>query len=125
MANTPRGNGEVIRMLLGAVDSADDERIGSLTTDDVQFRFGNSAPTNTQAELVAAARAFRGMIDGLRHTVVQLWEVDGTVIAVMSVHYRRLDGAELDLPCCNIFHLRGGVVNNYRIYMDVNPVLAP
>jgi limonene-1,2-epoxide hydrolase len=38
---------------------------------------------------------------------------------------RRLDGRELNLPCCNVFGVHDGVVNDYRIYMDVNPVLAP
>ena len=47
------------------------------------------------------------------------------VVALMDVHYRRLDGGELNLPCCNVFGVRDGVVNDYRIYMDVNPVLEP
>jgi hypothetical protein len=47
------------------------------------------------------------------------------VVALMDVNYRRLDGRELTLPCCNVFGVRNGVVNDYRIYMDVNPVLAP
>lgn len=47
------------------------------------------------------------------------------VVALMEVYYRRLDGRELNLPCCNVFGVHNGVVNDYRIYMDVNPVLAP
>ncbi|MFZ0905709.1 MAG: hypothetical protein WAN71_17945 [Mycobacterium sp.] len=92
----------------------------------MHFRFGNAAPPNTQSELLAAARSFRDAIADLRHTILDLWEVDdGTVIAIMDVHYRRIDGGELDLPCCNIFGVHNGVVDDYRIYMDVNPVLAP
>jgi len=49
----------------------------------------------------------------------------GTVIATMDVYYRRLDGQELNLPCCNVFRVRSGAVYDYLIYMDVNPVLAP
>ena len=47
------------------------------------------------------------------------------VVALMDVHYRRLDGRELKSPCCNVFGIHDGVVDDYRIYMDVNPVLAP
>jgi hypothetical protein len=43
----------------------------------------------------------------------------------MDVYYRRLDGRELTSPCCNIFRVDNGLVDDYRIYMDVNPVLAP
>ena len=48
----------------------------------------------------------------------------GTVVAELRVTYRRHNGAELTLPCCNIFRLRESLVDDYRIYMDVNPVFA-
>ncbi|MGA9675328.1 MAG: nuclear transport factor 2 family protein [Mycobacterium sp.] len=58
-------------------------------------------------------------------TFTGAWEVDGgTVIALFDVYYRRLDGGELTLPCCNVFRVQNGLVLSYLIYMDVNPVLA-
>jgi len=61
----------------------------------------------------------------LHHTILDLWEVgDDVVVKLMDVHYTRLDGRELNLPCCNVFGVRDGVVNDYRIDMDVNAVLA-
>jgi limonene-1,2-epoxide hydrolase len=47
------------------------------------------------------------------------------VVAILDVHYRRLAGRELKLPCCNVFRVSDGVVGDYRIYLDVNPVMAP
>jgi hypothetical protein len=41
------------------------------------------------------------------------------------VYYRRLDGVELNLPCCHVFRLRDGRVYDYLMYMAVNPVFAP
>ncbi|MDT5409495.1 MAG: hypothetical protein QOG14_1715 [Mycobacterium sp.] len=118
--------GDLVRTLIRAVDAADQNTIATLTATDVHFRFGNGDPTDTQSELLAAAQLFRDAIADLRHTILDLWEVgDGMVVALMDVHYRRLDGRELNLPCCNVFGVRDGVVNDYRIYMDVNPVLAP
>jgi limonene-1,2-epoxide hydrolase len=126
MTDTPQTHSDLVRRLIRAVDESDHDVIATLTAADVHFRFGNAASTNTQSELLAAARSFRDAIAELHHTILDLWEVDdGTVIALMDVHYRRLDGGELTLPCCNVFGVRNGVVNDYRIYMDVNPVLAP
>jgi hypothetical protein len=62
----------------------------------------------------------------LRHDLVDLWEIgDDVVVAIMDVAYRRLDGGELNLPCCNVFRVTSGLVRDYRIYMDVSPVIAP
>jgi len=116
---------DLIRTLIRAVDNSDYDTVASLTANDVHFRFGNAAPTDSRSELLAAAQSFRGAIAGLRHTVVDLWEFDDTVIATMEVRYRRLDGGELNLPCCNVFRMHDGVVREYLIYMDVNPVIAP
>ena len=46
------------------------------------------------------------------------------MIAITDVHYERLDGRELNLPCCNVFRVRNGCVDKYLIYMEINPVLA-
>jgi hypothetical protein len=126
MTDSPRTQGDLIRSLIRAVDDSDHDTIAALTAARVHFRFGNAAPTDTQSELLAAARSFRDAIADMRHTIVDLWEVDdGTVIGLMDVYYRRFDGRELNLPCCNVFGVHDGVVNDYRIYMDVNPVIAP
>jgi ketosteroid isomerase-like protein len=118
--------GDLVRTLIRAVDAADQNAIATLTATDVHFRFGNADPTDTQSELLAAARSFRDAIADLHHTILDLWEVgDGMVVALMDVYYRRLDGRELTLPCSNIFGVHNGLVDDYRIYMDVSPVLAP
>jgi len=126
MTDTRFTAGDLVRTLIRAVDAADQNTIATLTAADVHFRFGNADPTDTQSELLAAAQSFRNAITDLHHTVLDLWEVgDGMVVALMDVYYRRLDGRELTLPCCNIFRVHNGLVDDYRIYMDVNPVLAP
>ena len=117
---------DLVRTLIHAVDDGDQNAIAALTAKDVHFRFGNAAPTSTRSELVAAAQSFRDAIADLHHSILDIWEVgDGMVVAIMDVYYRRLDGRELTLPCCNVFGVHNGVVDDYRIYMDVNPVLAP
>lgn len=123
MTDAPQTNIDLVRSLIRAVNNADHNAIAARTATDVHFRFGNAAPTSTQSELLAAADSFRAAIADLRHTVLDIWEVDDTtVIAIMDVYYRRLDGRELNLPCCNVFRLRNGLVESYLIYMDVNPV---
>jgi limonene-1,2-epoxide hydrolase len=126
MTDSPRTPIDLVRTLIRAVDDSDHDTIATLTAKDVHFRFGNAAPTSTRSELLSAAQSFRDAIADLHHTILDIWEVgDGMVVAIMDVYYRRFDGGELTLPCCNVFGVHNGVVDDYRIYMDVNPVLAP
>jgi ketosteroid isomerase-like protein len=126
MTDSPRTHSNLVRTLIRAVDDSDHDTIAALTATDVHFRFANVAPTSTRSELLAAAQSFRDALADMRHTIVDLWEVDtSTVVGLFDVYYQRLDGRELNLPCCNVFRVRDGVVNDYRIYMDVNPVTAP
>ncbi len=126
MQTRPDSAANTVRVLLGAVDSSDFDTIEALSAPDVYFRFGNAEPTHTRSGLVAAAQSFLGSIAGIQHELVDIWEIgNGTVVAIMDVHYRRLDGRELNLPCCNVFRVSDGIIRDYRIYMDVNPVIAP
>lgn len=115
-----------IRDLFAAVDAGDAERVGGFVTEGVRFRFGSAEPLTGRANLVAASRQFAASIAGLHHEITDLWQpAPGTVVAELQVTYHRHDGVELTLPCCNIFRLSGdGLVDDYRIYMDVNPVFA-
>ena len=121
MTDKPGTHLDLVRTLIRAVDAADHDAIATLSAADEHFRFGNSAPTDAQSELLAPAQSFRDAIADMRHAVLDLWEVDdGMVVALMEVYYRRLDGRELNLPCCNVFGVHNGVVIDYRIYKDVN-----
>ena len=115
----------LVRDLFAAVDTRDPQRVGGFVTDGVRFRFGNADSLYGKDALVAASGAFSAAIAGIHHEITHLWEPEpGTVVAELRVTYRRHDGSELTLPCCNIFRVRHGLVDDYRIYMDINPVTA-
>jgi ketosteroid isomerase-like protein len=117
---------DVVRELLAAVDGGDLAAVAAIVTNDVHLRFGNVEPTDGKADFIKTTQAVFGSIAGIRHDILDIWEVEAeTVVAVMDVHYTRLDGGELTLPCCNTFRLRDGLVHDYRVYMDITPVLAP
>ena len=107
------------------MDSGDVDALCRRVTDDVRFQFGNAEVTAGISAFEAASRAFLQSIAAMRHELLDLWEAEGgTVIAAMTVHYERLDGQKLSLPCCNLFSTRDGRVHDYRVYMDINPVFA-
>jgi len=46
------------------------------------------------------------------------------LVTELDVHYTRLDGGQVIVPCCNVFRLRDGSVAEYRSYIDATPVYA-
>jgi ketosteroid isomerase-like protein len=49
---------------------------------------------------------------------------DDVFVTELEVHYTRLDGGQVTLPCCNVFRFRDGSVAEYRSYIDITPVYA-
>jgi ketosteroid isomerase-like protein len=93
-------------------------------TDDVQLRLGNAESVRGKSAFVEAVNAFLASVGGFRHEVLSVWSDGDALIAEFDVHYTRLDGGEVTLPCCNVFQLRDGLVAEYRSYIDATPVYS-
>jgi ketosteroid isomerase-like protein len=111
-----------VQAIFAAFDSKDIAALAALMTDDVRVQIGNADVVTGKAEFVEALHVFVGSVSSFRHTVTIVWSDVDAVIAELRVHYTRLDGTELTLPCCNVFRLRDGAVGDYRVYMDITPV---
>jgi ketosteroid isomerase-like protein len=113
-----------VRKVFAALDALDVPALAALVSDDVHMRLGNSEPVDGKEAFVETAEGFAASVAGIRHEIHSLWAVDGALIAEMDVHYKRHDGRELTLPCCNTFRVRDSLIADYRVYMDINPVYA-
>jgi ketosteroid isomerase-like protein len=110
--------------IFAAFDAKDIVALAALMTDDVRLQIGNAEVVNGKEEFTRSLEAFFASVAGFRHAVTNVWSDVDAVIAELQVHYTRLDGIELTLPCCNVFRIRDGAVADYRVYMDINPVYA-
>jgi ketosteroid isomerase-like protein len=111
-----------VQEIFAAFDSKDIDALAALVTDDVRLQIGNADVVNGKSDFVQALQAFVMSVARFRHTVTHVWSDVDAVIAELRVHYTRLDGTELTLPCCNVFRFRDGAVADYRVYMDITPV---
>jgi ketosteroid isomerase-like protein len=110
--------------IFAAFDAKDITALADLMTDDVRLQLGNAYVVDGKPQFIEALQTFFGSVAGFRHTVINVWSDLDAVITELRVHYTRLDGTELTLPCCNVFRLRDGAVADYRVYMDITPVYA-
>jgi ketosteroid isomerase-like protein len=119
-----RSSLQFAQAIFAAFDAKDVAALAALMTDDVRLQLGNADIVNGKAEFVEALETFFVSVAGFRHAVVNVWSDLDVVIAELKVHYTRLDGTGVTLPCCNVFRLRDGAVADYRVYMDITPVYA-
>jgi len=117
----------VLMRVFEAMDDGDVDGMVAHMTDDVVTRLGNEDEVRGTAAFRALFGHVGQAVKGLRHEVFGLWHAveDFDVwVAQLRVTYTRLDDSTVTLPCCNMFRMRGELVAEYRVYVDINPVLA-
>jgi ketosteroid isomerase-like protein len=106
------------------IDSFDPDRFVANLTPDVTFRFGNADPQTGRDAVREGVAGFFSMIDGLKHHILNVWEVGDTVIAQIDVEYRRKDGKTVIVPNVDVLVYEGDLVRDWKIYIDLAPVFA-
>jgi ketosteroid isomerase-like protein len=121
------GEHEVIRALFGAMDRADIRTVSSYLRDDVVVILSNQEPIRGAGAFAELYEQVAGTLAGLRHELHDVWsaaEDPAIWIVRMTVHYSRLDGTTVSLPCCNVFRFAKDLVSDYQVFMDMTPVFA-
>lgn len=126
LAGIPAMRRAVLMDVFATMDAGDLDGMVEHMTDDVTTQFGNHAEICGKAAFRTLFNEVGQAISGLHHEVLDLWHAveDFDVWVVqLSVSYRLLNGRTVTLPCCNVFRMRGELICEYRVYMDVGPVL--
>jgi len=128
MTNTQtRSRAAIISAHFAASDSFDIEEMGSFLADDVVMVFGNHEPLQGRKAVEEYAHQFFPTLKGIRHEIHDMWQAaeDADVfISRMTVHYTKLDGTVVSLPCVNVFRMRDDLIAEDRIHMDITPLFA-
>jgi len=56
----------------------------------------------------------------LRHHIQGVWKQSNIMICEGEVTYTRLNGSDLTLPFVDIIRMKGDLIADYRIYMDIS-----
>jgi ketosteroid isomerase-like protein len=113
------------RNVFATVDSMDVDTITPLFAADSRVVFGNGQPLVGIDEIRTGITAFFDTIAGLRHEIVNEWNLGDDAIVEFKVTYDRKDGQQVTIPCVTIFHTDAvGKIDAYRVYFDVAPIYA-
>ncbi len=113
-----------MKELFEIIDRMDAPGFANAFTEGGRFRFGNNPTVSARDGIREAVDQFFSNLKGLRHEILDVWEADDVVISEVEVTYTRKDGQELLLPAATIGRRSNGLLEDYRIYMDVNPLFA-
>jgi ketosteroid isomerase-like protein len=116
-----------ITAVLAAIDAGDLAAATRQLCDDVTILFGNLEPLVGAAMFTQLFQQFASSLRAVRHEIHDIWPAANdpdVLIATLTAHYTRTDGRRVSLPCCNVFRMRGGLIAEYRVYMDISPALT-
>jgi ketosteroid isomerase-like protein len=116
---------DLIRRIFATFDAQDVPTLAAFMADDIRLRLVNGDETHGKTAFVEAVNGFLASIAAVRHQVLNVWTDRDIVGAEFDVHYTRLDGGQVTLPCCNVVRVRDGLIAEYRSYLDSMPVYVP
>ena len=110
--------------LFADIDRMDAHAFASHLSEDCRLRFGNAEPVAGRSAIEAAISGFFATINGLSHDIVNQWDVGDTTIIESEVTYTRLDERRVTVPVVTIYRRGAELIDDYRIFIDLGPVLA-
>lgn len=107
-----------------SIDSKDANMFVQFLTDDCIFRFGNQPEIKGKTATRDYVAAFFEMINSSRHSIIDFWIRDDSVVWQGEVLYTRLDGKQVNVNFVNILKLNGKLIKDYLIYIDNAPLFT-
>ena len=111
--------------ILARIDGMDAAESVKLFAESATMTFGNGQPMVSRDAITAGTAIFYSSISGMRHRILNEWNVGQDTIAEAVVTYTRHDGRQVTIPAATIWRVRDdGLITNYRVFIDLAPVYA-
>jgi hypothetical protein len=109
---------EDILSLFSSIDKFDTKSFITYLDDEANFKFGNMPVVKGKDAIFEFVAGFFQAINGIRHTNLESWELEGIRFINGTVTYTRLDGSTLTVNFANTFKLNGDKIKDYLIFID-------
>lgn len=111
-------------VVLADVDRMDAKAFASHLAEDCTLRYANNDEVVGRDAIEVAIAGFFSTIKGIRHHIVEHWDVDDTTIVQLEATYTRMDDRQVTLPAVTIYRRGADLIDEYRVYVDLSPVYA-
>ena len=109
---------EDILSLFKAIDRFDTRSFTEFLHEDADFRFGNMPAVKGRNAIFEFVAGFFQAIKAIKHTNLEIWELEGIRFVNGTVTYTRLNGTTLKVNFSNTFKLKDGRIRDYLIFID-------
>jgi len=107
-----------IDTLSADLDNQQVDKVLEYLTDDCLFVAGNSEPIKGKEAIKTTLENFFTVVKSTSHQVTDIFETEDSLVHRGSVTYIRLDDTQLTVPFCDVFKMKGNLINEYNIYID-------
>jgi ketosteroid isomerase-like protein len=112
-----------IEGLFEAIDVKDTDSFLTYLTDDAVFRYGSQDAVKGRAAIGEYVSGFFSTVKALRHTLIEAWEGESSLVCQGEATYTKLDGKEVTLPFVNVFRLESNRIRDYLVHIDPTPLM--
>ena len=113
-----------IHQLFKTIDTMDADRFIFYLTEEARLRFGNGPVVTGREKIRKNIAGFFASIKALRHVISETWIHPDVVILQGEVTYTRKDGSQITLPFMNLYRMRGNLIDQYLVYVDISPLYS-
>ncbi|MGC8561804.1 MAG: nuclear transport factor 2 family protein [Thermoplasmata archaeon] len=110
--------------VLKVADQMNAVSFSDLMTDDVKFMFSNGNLSTGRDAVVTGLNYLFSKISALRHDVTGIFENKEGYAVEAVANYTMKDGNVISLPVVSVMKYRGSKIYDYRIYMDISPIMT-
>ena len=107
-----------IDTLSNALDSKNLERVLEHLTDGCVLIAGNGEAVNGKENIGKVFEDFFPAVKSTAHNVTDIFESGESLVHRGTVTYTHLDDSQLTVPFCDVFKMKGDLINEYYIYID-------
>jgi hypothetical protein len=114
-----------IYQLFKTIDTMDANGFVPYLTEKARLRFGNGPVVTGREKIRETIAGFFSSIKALRHVILEAWIHSDAVILQGEVTYTRKDGSQVILPFVNLYRMKGDLIDQYLVYIDMSPLYSP
>ena len=109
---------EDIISLFKAIDQFDTKSFADFLHEQAEFRFGNMPVVKGKNAIFEFVAGFFQAIKAIKHTNLEIWELEGIRFVNANVTYTRHNGSILTVNFSNTFKLKENKIKDYLIFID-------